>query len=142
MNDKYFLDTNIIVYSFESKEPEKQSIARTLIQDALSGVGCISYQVIQEFFNVATRKFETPLSFQDCNLYLRDALAPLCEIFPSIEFYSQALRIKEQCQFSLYDSLIVTAALQADCRTLYSEDMQHGQIINQLTINTHNKRLL
>ena len=67
-------------------------------------------------------------------IYLNDVLAPLCEIFPSIEFYSQALQIKERWQYSWYDSLIVTAALQANCTILYSEDMHHGHLINQLTI--------
>lgn len=134
MNDKYFLDTNIIVYSFDSNASDKQHVARRHISNALTGHGCISYQVVQEFLNVATRKFDTPLSWQDCKLYLNDVLTPLCEIFPSIEFYSQALQIKEQWQYSLYDSLIVTAALQSNCTILYSEDMQHGQTINQLTI--------
>ena len=134
MNDKYFLDTNVIAYSFDPNISDKQHVARSLISNALTGQGCISYQVVQEFFNVATRKFETPLSLQDCKIYLNDVLAPLCEIFPSIEFYSQALQIKERWQYSLYDSLIVTAALQANCTILYSEDMHHGQVINQLTI--------
>ena len=134
MNDKYFLDTNVIVYSFDPNIPDKQHAARSLIRNALTGQGCISYQVAQEFFNLATRKFEIPLSLQDCKIYLNDVLAPLCEIFPSIEFYSQALQIKERWQYSWYDSLIVTAALQANCTILYSEDMHHGHLINQLTI--------
>ena len=135
MSDKYFLDTNVIVYSFDPNTSDKQRIARGLISNALTGQGCISYQVVQEFFNVATRKFETPLSFQDCKIYLNEILAPLCEIFPSIDFFSQSLQIKERWQYSLYDSLIVTAALQANCTILYSEDMHHGQAINQLTIS-------
>lgn len=134
MNDKYFLDTNIIVYSFDSNNSAKQHTARSLISKALTGQGCISYQVVQEFINVATRKFETPLSLTDCKKYLEDILSPLCEIFPSIDFYSQALQIKERWQYSWYDSLIVTAALQADCTILYSEDMCHGQVLNQLTV--------
>ncbi|MGK5091604.1 PIN domain-containing protein [Deltaproteobacteria bacterium TL4] len=134
MNAKYFLDTNVIVYSFDPSILEKQSVARRLLSNALTGQGCISYQVVQEFINVATRKFKTPLSLQDCKKYLNDVLAPLCEIFPSIEFYSQALQIKERWQYSLYDSLVVTAALQSNCTILYSEDLQHGQVIDQLTI--------
>lgn len=134
MNDKYFLDTNVIVYSFDPNFSNKQYIAQHLIRNALTGQGCISYQVVQEFFNVATRKFKTPLSLKDCKIYLNDVLEPLCEIFPSIEFYSHALQIREQRQYSLYDSLIITAALQSNCTILYSEDMQHGQDINQLTI--------
>ncbi|NOY69082.1 MAG: PIN domain-containing protein [Deltaproteobacteria bacterium] len=134
MKDKYFLDTNIIVYSFDPNISDKQCVARRLIHSALTGSGCISYQVVQEFMNVATRKFKTPLSIQDCKIYLNDVLAPLCEIFPGIEFFSYALQIRERWQFSFYDSLIVAAALQANCTILYTEDLQHGQLINGLTI--------
>ncbi len=135
MSDKFFLDTNVIVYSFDSRVPDKQNAARQLILDALTHQnGCISYQVIQEFYNVATRKFETPLSPGDCKIYLGDVLAPLCKIFPSVEFYSHGLQVADQWKYSFYDSLIITAALHANCEILYSEDLQHGQVINNLKI--------
>ena len=135
MNDKFFLDTNVIVYSFDNDDPRKQRIARDLIRTALMHQqGCISYQVIQEFLNVATRKFSSPLSTRDCQVYLLDVLAPLCEIFPSFEFYSQALQIADRWQYSVYDALIIAAALHAGCKTLYSEDMQDGQKVNGLLI--------
>lgn len=135
MNDKFFLDTNIIVYSFDQSAPEKKGIARELIRKALGQqAGCISYQVIQEFLNVATRKFTATLSFQHCRQYLHDVLLPLCEIYPSIEFYSQALQIAERWKYALYDALIIAAAIQADCKQLYSEDLQHGQMIGTLAI--------
>ncbi len=134
MRDKYFLDSNIIVYSFDIKSLDKQLIAKNLISNAIKGQGCISYQVIQEFLNVASSKFKKPLSLQDCEVYLKNVLTPLCEVYPSIEFFSQALQIKKRWQYSWYDSLIITAALDANCSILYSEDMQHKQVINQLTI--------
>jgi predicted nucleic acid-binding protein len=135
MNDKFFLDTNIIVYSFDSSAPRKQTIARELIRTALSRqAGCLSYQVIQEFLNVATRKFATPLSSQDCQRFLRDILAPLCEVFPTIELYYHSLQTADRWRYAFYDSLIVTAALQASCTVLYSEDLQHGQVIPPLTV--------
>jgi predicted nucleic acid-binding protein len=135
MNDKFFLDTNIIVYSFDSSVPSKQGMAQKLIRKALSQQsGCISYQVIQEFLNVATRKFAIPLSFQHCEQYLHDVLQPLCEVYPCIELYSHALQNAERWKYAPYDSLIVTAAIQAGCRQLYSEDLQHGQVIDALTI--------
>ncbi|MBI9083064.1 MAG: PIN domain-containing protein [Desulfobacterales bacterium] len=135
MNDKYFLDTNIIVYSFDKTAHRKQGIARELIRTALMlHQGCISYQVIQEFFNVATRKFVSPLSTRDCQVYLHDILAPLCEVFPSFEFYSQALQVAARWKYAFYDSLIIAAALEAGCKTLYSEDLQDRQEINGLVI--------
>jgi len=135
MNDRYFIDTNIFVYAFDSGNAEKQEIANELIKNALkSNAGCISYQVIQEFINVSTRKFVVPLSIQDCEKYMNSVLSPLCDVFVSIELYSQALDVMDRWKFSFYDSLIVAAALQSDCSILYSEDLQHGQKIEHLTV--------
>jgi predicted nucleic acid-binding protein len=135
MNTKYFLDTNIFVYTFDSTEPEKRAKARDLVSHALRRTqGVTSYQVVQEFINVATRRFERPLMPQDCAAYLDTVLAPLCQVFPSIDMYKEALDIHERWQFSYYDSLIVTAALSAGCERLYSDDLQHGQTIRDLVI--------
>ena len=136
MSDKYFLDTNIFVHIFDSVNPKKQKRANDLIKTALrNNTGCISFQVIQEFINVATRKFAVPLSIRDCEKYLSAILSPLCEVFVSIELYSRSLDLMERWQFSFYDSLIVAAALQADCSILYSEDLQHEQSIENLTVH-------
>lgn len=135
MKDKYFLDTNIFVYSFDSSEPTKSVIARDLIQDALKEQsGCISSQVIQEFLNVSTRKFNPPLTPQDSLKYLNTVLVPLCEIFTSVELYRKTIEISERWKYSFYDSMILTAAIQTNCTILYSEDLQHGQNIESLTI--------
>lgn len=135
MNDKYFIDTNILIYSFDTANKEKQSIAKQIIQEAMDKqCGCISFQVIQEFLNTATRKFKVPLSPSDCQRYLNLILEPLCEVFTSIELYFQSLEIMERWQYAFYDSLIISAALQANCTALYTEDLQHGQKIKNLTI--------
>ena len=90
--------------------------------------------MIQEFLNVATQKFQTPLKKQDCRKYISNVLDPLCEVFASIELYHTALEIQEGWQYSFYDSLIIAAALRANCRILYSEDLQHDQRIRELVI--------
>ena len=131
----YFLDTNILVYAFDTSQPRKQKICRDLVRNALNnGVGCVSYQVIQEFLNVATRKFAKPLSISDSQNYLTNVLEPLCEVFSSIGLYHQALEISSRWQFSFYDSLIIAAALSAQCNILYTEDLQHDQEIENLKI--------
>lgn len=110
-------------------------MAKKLIGHALeTGIGIISYQVIQEFLNVATQKFAKPLTFKDSQRYLSIVLEPLCEVFSSTELYHQALEIMDQWQYPFYDSLIIAAALQADCVTLYTENMQHNQTIRNLTV--------
>lgn len=135
MNDSYFLDTNIFVYSFDPNEKSKCAIARDLIQDALlEQSGCISSQVIQEFLNISTRRFTPPLTSQDSEKYLNSVLATLCRIFTSIELYRKSIAIFERWKYSFYDSMIIAAALQTNCRILYSEDLQHNQNIQDLTI--------
>jgi predicted nucleic acid-binding protein len=135
MNDKYFIDTNIVVYSFDPNDQRKQDIARELIQNALKDqTGCISSQVIQEFLNVSTKKFNPPLSHPDSLKYLNAVLAPLCEVFTSLDLLRRTIEVSERWQYSLYDSMIITAALQANCALLYSEDLQHEQQIESLTI--------
>ena len=135
MNDKFFLDTNIFIYSFDKSNPDKQKRAKELISKALYHYsGCISVQVIQEFLNVAIQKFEIPLKKQDCNIYMINVLEPLCEVFSSIELYRDALEIQEGWKYSFCDSLIISAALRSNCDLLYTEDLQHGQIIQNLKI--------
>ena len=93
MSDKYFLDTNIFVYAFNSINFEKQGKANDLIKSALTNhIGCTSYQVIQEFLNVVTRKFAVPLSIPDCEKYLNTVLSPLSEVYASTDRYLQSVR--------------------------------------------------
>lgn len=135
MGDKYFLDTNILIYSFDARNPAKREAARKLIAEALEkGTGVISYQVIQEFLDAATRKFAAPLKVKDAKRYLDLVLEPLCEVFASTELYHKALEIADDWRFSFYDSLIVAAALTAECQVLYSENMQTDQKIRSLII--------
>jgi predicted nucleic acid-binding protein len=127
MKDKHFIDTNIFVYTFDDTAKDKQKKARQIVHHALdTGAGIISYQVVQEFLSVASRKFVRPLTPADCRQYLDQVLLPLCEIFPSADFYRNALMVKEKTGYSYYDSLIVQAAIDGECRKLYSEDLQPG----------------
>lgn len=135
MNDKFFIDTNVFIYSFDKSNLNKQRRAKEIISNALYQYnGCISYQVIQEFINVATQKFDIPLTKQDCQRYISTVLEPLCEIFSSIDLINDALEIKEGWLYSFYDSLIISAALKANCRILYSEDLHHEHRIKELVI--------
>lgn len=135
MSDKYFLDTNVLVYTFDFSAPEKQKTAQDLVAHALeSGAGWISYQVVQEFLNVARTKFETPMGIHEALAYLDRILRPLCAISSGAHLWEDALHIQNRWQYGFYDSLIIAAARHTDCRILYSEDMQHGQVIDDLRI--------
>jgi len=97
MNDKFFMDSNILIYTFDSKAPRKQEIARELVATALkTQKGIISFQVVQEFLNVATRKFETPLTEAEAEKYINQVLTPLCEVFINMELYIKAVKIMER----------------------------------------------
>jgi len=135
MKDKYFIDTNIFVYTFDLRNKNKRNIAHDLIRKALSSQkGCISYQVVQEFLNVSLKKFEKPLTLQDCQYYLNTVLDPLCEVYAGIGLFMNALDISDRWKYSFYDSLIISAALSSKCRILYSEDLHHQQKIQDLEI--------
>ncbi len=135
MSARFFLDTNIFVYSCDVRYPAKKEKARKLIAEALEkDSGIISFQVVQEFLSVATKKFQNLMSTDEARLYLNEVLEPLCEVFPSMELYRQALEIADDHKTSLYDSLILASAGQAGCKLVYSEDFQNGQKIRGLTI--------
>jgi predicted nucleic acid-binding protein len=123
-----FFDTNVVLYLL-SADTAKADRAEELI----SLGGTISVQVLNEFVAAASRKLRMPLS------EIRDVLSQIravCTIEPiTIETHDRALHIAERYGLSTYDALIVSAALLAGCKTLHSEDMQDGQVIEyQLTI--------
>lgn len=135
MSVEFFLDTNVFVYSFDEREPAKAGRSRELIEQALiGGRGCTSWQVVQEFFNVALHKWEQPMAPQSAGVYLRRTLAPLCRVMPSLRLWEEAMHLHETTQFRWYDSLIVAAALESGAAVLYSEDLQDGRRLAGMTI--------
>jgi len=130
-----FLDTNILVYSFDRGAPEKAHIAQGLIEQGLeTRNGAISTQVIQEFLNLATRRFRKVIPSERARVFARSVLSPLCKVRVGFELLDDALGLHIRWQYSFYDSLIIAAALRAGCRILYSEDLQHDQNIDGLRI--------
>ena len=130
-----FFDSNIFVYMFDERDLRKWQIARSLVHEALeNGSAVISFQVIQETLNVITRKLVDPVNHYDAIELLDKMLSPLWKINPSRALYKRGLDLQSRYQYSFYDSLIIAAALEAGCKTLYSEDMQHGQQIEKITI--------
>lgn len=135
MNDRFFLDTNIFVYSFDQNAPKKAVRAVKLIRRAIEvRQGIVSYQVVQEFFNVALRRFAQPMSGADAEQYLSTTFRPLLAVHSSHGLYSRALQLATTYSIPWYDSLIVAAAIEGRCGVLYSEDFQHGQRFDGLRI--------
>ena len=125
---KVFLDSNIIVYAFG--EDQRNATAVGLLAEG----GAISVQVLNEFVNVARRKLHFEWS------QIEDALTAIRTLATAIypiddEVHTNAVGLAKTYGFSFYDALIVAAALKAKCTVLYSEDMQHGRIVeDQLEI--------
>ena len=126
-----FLDTNIFVYAFLASEPLKRAKAVELIETSLgSGRGCISYQVVQEFADVTRKKFATCLSASDCQAFIDAAMRPLMRVASSTELVHTAMNLRDELKYSFYDCLMLAAALEAGADTLYTEDLQHWQLVH------------
>ncbi len=135
MSARYFLDTNIFVHAFHPTPSAKTTTALRLIEEGLeNGNAIVSYQVVQEFFNVAFRKFPKPMSAFEADEFLNTVFRPLLAVHSSSALFGAALQVYRRHRFSWYDSLIVAAAQQAECAVLYSEDMQHGRVLQGLRI--------
>ncbi|WP_426993231.1 PIN domain-containing protein [Methylomonas sp. CM2] len=125
-----FIDTNIWVYAHFQHSHEKCAIALELIETLPALVG--STQVLNEYYSVMLKKKVNDRLIQD-NIEVIISIAAIQTIqVTTIRF---AHRLKLKYGFSYWDSLIVASALEADCRQLYSEDLQHGQVIeDRLTV--------
>ena len=131
-----FIDTNVLVYQVDSRDARKQAIAERIVRQALvTGNACISFQVVQEWLNTVTRKAAVPLGLPQAQAFLDTVLAPLLAVTASVSLYRRALDLQQRWQFSFYDALIVAAALEAGCKRLISEDLQHGQRVESLVID-------
>lgn len=135
MSAESFLDTNIFIYQLEAADPRKSRIAEALVRKAVeTGNACISFQVVQECLNAVLRKAEVPLDNAAARAYLENVLAPLMKVSASVGLYQRALETQSRYRYGFYDSLIISAALEAGCDKLMSEDFQHGQRIDGLVI--------
>ena len=135
MNAKFFLDTNVILYVFDQAAPQKAEVARRLIKDGIDEKQTVvSYQVVQEFINVAIKRFRISLARADLELFLETALFPMAVVSPSQPLIMEALRLQSAFRLAWYDSLIVAAALESGCEVLYTEDIQHGQRIRDVLV--------
>lgn len=124
MKDRVFLDTNILVYSYSFNELDKQKISRELIEETDS---YISTQVLQELVNTLTRKFGK--SWEEAKNVVDESCKNNNVFFNQSKTIGDACLIAEKYRYSFYDSLIISAALSCDCSIIYSEDLQHEQMI-------------
>jgi predicted nucleic acid-binding protein len=133
MNDgRFFLDTNILVYACDGSNPGKQRRARSLISDAYrTRMGCVSTQVLQEYFVVTTRKAGiAPVDARAQIVKLKEL--NVVQVDPDLVIGAIDLHIIHRLSF--WDALVVKSAVVAGCRRLYSEDLQHDSVVDGVRI--------
>jgi predicted nucleic acid-binding protein len=127
-----FLDTNVLVYCTDVSAPAKQRRARSLVERLSSaGEAVVSTQVLIELFHTLLRKQKMPPP-------AAQAVVLACTAWPVIDsdlsMVASAIDKSMQHQLSIWDAMVVEAALRAETETLYSEDFSHGQRFGSLTV--------
>ena len=125
MSDRIFIDTNVLIYLY-SQEKEKQQIVLSIFES--EHTFCISTHVIMEFCNVLIKKLKYPRNTVD--IALEDFKENFEILVVDFQMIQHALRIQEQYQYSFFDSLVLATAIVSNCTRVYSEDMQHDQLID------------
>jgi predicted nucleic acid-binding protein len=127
MNDKIFLDTNILVYAYNSDDPTKQKITVKLLRENFAEKEIyISVQVLNEFYAVLSKH---KIEHSEIEQYINE-ITNSVQILPiNVLISKKALDIRRTYRYSWWDSLVLASALKSNSSILYSEDMQHGQII-------------
>ena len=119
MPAEHFVDTNVLVYLLSADEQKADISSSLLHRNAV-----ISVQVLNELANVARRKCR--LEWSELHEFM-SGIRRVCRVVPlTSEIHEEGLTLAQRCQVSIYDAMIVAAAIQADCKTLYSEDLQSG----------------
>ena len=130
---KVFFDSNILIYFADGADPQKQLIAENLIKNAvINDTGVISTQSLQEFFAATTRKLLC--TKEKAKEYIENFSESFTVEQVSVPLILKAINISIKNQFSFWDSLILSAAIQSGCIICYSEDLSNGQIIEGVKI--------
>ncbi len=129
-----FFDTNVLVYLFDEDYPEKKAQAQALLEkETKNGRILMSTQVLQEFYVTVTRKMALPLSPEKAGEVVSQFMVlPIVEI--SSSHILKAIRKSISMQYTFWDALIIEAAISGGASILYTEDLQHGQVIDNLKI--------
>ena len=133
MSDRVFLDSNILIYTVDERNSQKQNKARSLIDNLVEKkTAQISTQTLQEFFNVVTKKLSCPK--EEAKEFIENYSKALPVHKNSVSDILHAIEISIKTQFTFWDSLIISAAISENCNILYSEDLNDGQIVEGVAI--------
>lgn len=133
-NRKQFVDTNIFIYAYDLSAPEKNKAAKKLVANLWeSGLGVISIQVLQELYVNLTRKLPNPVNREQAAQIVTD-LGYWQLHRPNLADLQKALTIEKEHNISFWDAMIVSSALQMDCKILWTEDLNSGQYLAELVV--------
>jgi len=131
-----FVDTNILIYAHDRSAGDKHTRARDLIRALWqSGEGCLSIQVLQEFYVNVTQKVPKPLTLTVAAQIIAD-LSVWQVHRPGVEDILDAIRLQGRYQISFWDAMIVSSAIQLGCQTIWSEDLNPGQVYDSVTVTS------
>jgi predicted nucleic acid-binding protein len=129
---RVFIDTNLWVYAYDTRDTYKQQQAQDFIAEVLAHEDCfVSLQVVNEFCNVMLKQ---GMDIELLIATLGGTLLPISQNPLDATIAERALRLWHKASLSYYDSLIIQAAIDLKCTKLYSEDLQHGQNFGKLQI--------
>jgi predicted nucleic acid-binding protein len=129
-----FVDANVLVYAFDASAAAKQQAARTLLERLWdSGGGCLSVQVLQEFFVTVTKRVAKPLSLEEATARVREY--SVWNVFaPTADDVLDAIGLHASAKLAFWDAMIVLAAAESGCDVLWTEDLNDGQLLRGVRI--------
>ena len=133
MNDRTFVDTNVLIYAHDVDAKRKQEVAKRILHELWSDrTGVLSMQVLQEFYVNVTRKIPHPISKESARLVVSTYSIWCIDTTPTE--ISSAFRIEDESRIGFWDALIVASAIKSGATRLFSEDLNAGQTISGVRI--------
>ena len=131
-----FVDTNVLIYAHDISAGQKHSRARDLMRHLWqSEEGCLSVQVLQEFYVNVTQKVAQPLAAEAAAQIIAD-LSVWDVHCPRTEDVLHAIHLQERYEISFWDAMILASALQLGCQVLWSEDLNPGQVYDRVKVQS------
>ena len=129
-----FVDANVLVYAYDPSAGRKHAAAARLIERLWhAGTGCLSVQVLQEFFVTVTRKVAQPLTIDEGADRVREFAA--WRVFaPTADDVLGAIGLQKEAKLHFWDAMIVQAAAESGCDVLWTEDLSDGQLVRSVRI--------
>jgi len=129
-----FVDANVLVYAYDASAGKKKTAAEELLAQLWeAGTGCLSVQVLQEFFVTVTGKVAEPLSAEEAAARVRE-FGAWTVFAPSANDVLRAIELQQEAKLNFWDSMIVHAAAELGCDVLWTEDLTDGQLIRGVRI--------